>query len=250
MLSDEELERYSRQLMLPDFDFAQQQRLKEASVLVLGCGGLGGPLALYLAAAGVGKLVLCDGDRVEKSNLHRQILLSGDDLGELKAEVAARALTANFPLCQVTAFARYPAAHELSALVAGASAVADCSDNYPIRYALNRACISERKPLISAAAVRTEGQLLSFDYHNGSPCYRCLYPAEGRETALSCRDSGVLGPVTGVLGSLQALEVIKILAGWGEGLLGRLLLLDLQSYEQRIVRISRRPDCPDCRPLE
>ncbi len=246
MLSDEALERYSRQLILPDFSLEEQERLAGATVLVVGCGGLGNPLALYLAAAGVGGLRLADGDSVERSNLPRQILFDEGSIGDAKADAAAAFLKARYPQCRVEALAETLDETSMGAAVAGTDLVADGSDNYPTRYALNRACLAAGVPLVSAAAVRTEGQLATFDPARGTACYRCAYPTETGATALSCRDSGVLGPVVGALGTLQALEVIKVLTGWGDTLRGRMLFLDLARYEQRTLALTRRPDCPDC----
>lgn len=246
MLSDRELEQYSRQLMLPDFSLEQQERLRAARVLLLGCGGLGSPVAIYLAAAGVGELVLVDGDTVERSNLHRQILHGEGDIGRPKAASAAALIGAHYPDCRTSQITERLAGETLEQAVASVTLVADGSDNYPTRYALNRACMANGRTLVSAAAARSEGQLTSFNVAAGGPCYRCLYPDEGAQAALSCRDNGALGPVVGVLGSLQALEVIKQLSGWGEALLGRLLLLDLRSNEQQILHIAPRPGCPDC----
>lgn len=245
-ISDRELEQYSRQLMLPDFTLAQQERLRDASVLVLGCGGLGSPLAIYLAAAGVGRVTLADGDRVERSNLHRQILHGEEDVGRAKVASAEAYITARYADCRVT---QIPEALDGAALVQAVvdvDVVADGSDNYPTRYALNRACIAAAKPLVSGAAARSEGQLATFDVAAGGACYRCLYPQEGAATALSCADNGVLGPVVGILGTLQALEVIKVLTGWGYSLRSRILMMDLRSYEQRVIDVPPRKDCPDC----
>jgi adenylyltransferase/sulfurtransferase len=246
MLSDRELEQYSRQLMLPDFSLEQQERLRAARVLLLGCGGLGSPVAIYLAAAGVGELLLADGDTVERSNLHRQILHGEADIGRPKAASAAALIGAHYPDCRISQITERLAGEALEQAVASVTLAADGSDNYPTRYALNRACIASGRTLVSAAAARSEGQLTSFNVSAGGPCYRCLYPDEGAQAALSCRDNGVLGPVVGVFGSLQALEVIKQLSGWGDALLGRLLLLDLRSNEQQILDIAPRPGCPDC----
>ena len=248
MLSDRELEQYSRQLMLPDFELAQQQTLRESRVLIVGCGGLGSPLAIYLAAAGVGHLTLADGDTVESSNLHRQILHGASDLGRNKAASAAAFLHNQYPDCKLSTVIGSLQGEALSRAVASADLVADGTDNYPTRFALNRACIAAGKPLVSAAAARSEGQLASFDTATGGACYRCLYPQEGAAAALSCRDNGVLGPVVGVLGTLQALEVIKVLTGWGESLRSRVLIMDLASYAQTVLEIPRRTDCPDCGP--
>ncbi len=244
-LSDDELLRYSRQLILPGFELEHQERLKASSVLVVGCGGLGSPLALYLAAAGIGRLVLADGDDVDVSNLHRQILYGEGDIGQPKASSAAQHLNAQYH-CAVDVLPGYLEAKALEHGVAAVDLVADATDNFPTRYALNRACLRSATPLVSAAAVRTEGQLATFHAASDGPCYRCLYPREGEASALSCRESGVLGPVVGVLGSLQALEVIRVLTGWGESLQGRLLLMDLAGHEQRLLTVGRRPDCPDC----
>ncbi|MFT7289065.1 MAG: molybdopterin/thiamine biosynthesis adenylyltransferase [Halieaceae bacterium] len=245
-LSDRELERYSRQLMLPDFSLEQQERLRAARVLVVGCGGLGSPLALYLAAAGVGRLVLADGDRVELSNLQRQILHGEEDIGRAKAASAGDTLRALNRDCELRLIEVELAGEALESAVADVDLIADGSDNYPTRFALNRAAIARGVPLVSAAAVRSEGQLASFYPAAGGPCYRCLYPQEGAQAALSCRDSGVFGPVVGVLGALQALEVIKMLSGWGDNLVGQLLLLDLRDYSQQRLALRPRSGCPDC----
>ncbi len=246
MLSDAELERFSRQLILPGFELEMQERLRDASVLVLGCGGLGSSLALYLAGAGIGRLVLADGDGVEASNLHRQILHRSDALGVNKAVSASRTIKSHYPDCDLEVLDERLAGSALVNAVARVDLVADCSDNFPTRYALNRAAIATATPWVTAAAARLEGQLFSLDPGDSGGCYRCLYSVEGAEDALSCRDNGVLGPVVGVLGSLQALEVIKRLSGWGTSLVGQLLVLDLQSHTQTRLRVPRRIDCPDC----
>ncbi|MEE4278478.1 MAG: HesA/MoeB/ThiF family protein [Halieaceae bacterium] len=250
MLSDTDLERYSRQLMLPDFSIDQQERLAASRVLVVGCGGLGHPLALYLAGAGIGQLVLADGDCVERSNLPRQLLFGEEHLGMRKAEVLAQRLGGQFPDCGITALPRHLDDASLPEVLAEDAPridlIADCSDNYAARFALNRAAVRMRLPLVSASAVRAEGQLAVFDAQRGTPCYRCVYPDSSGVVAQSCRDSGVLGPVVGVLGTLQALEVIKCLTGWGEALYGTLLYLDLRDASQRRLALERRAGCPDC----
>ena len=246
MLSDRDLERYSRQLLLPDFTLDQQARLAKARVLVLGCGGLGSALAPYLAAAGVGQLLLVDGDQVELSNLQRQLLHGDADLGRDKVLSARDSLARLAPGCKITTRAEFLEGDALDAVVAGVDLVADGSDNYPTRFALNRACIRHHKPLVSAAAVRAEGQLATFFPAAGGACYRCLYPDEGAHSALSCAQSGVLGPVVGTLGCLQALEVLKLLSGWGDSLIGSLLSVDLRSWEQRKLQLPPRSGCPDC----
>jgi len=246
MLSDEQLSRYSRQILMADFDIEGQEKLLGATVLVVGLGGLGSPATLYLAAAGVGKLILADGDEVELSNLQRQIAHSESDIGSNKAQSAAIAVAAiNGEVC-VEVVEKQLRENDLPELFNGVDLVVDASDNYPIRFALNRACIAFAVPLVSAAAVRGEGQLSVFDPVRGGPCYRCLYRDEGSETALSCSQSGVLAPVVGVLGSLLAMEAVKVLSGYGEPLRGSLLLVDLRSMDIRKLNLPRRSDCPDC----
>lgn len=246
MLSDEQLLRYNRQILINDFDVAGQEKLRAARVLVVGLGGLGCPAALYLAAAGVGQLVLADGDRVELSNLQRQIAHSAADIGVNKAVSAAASVGEINPETGVEVVSEYLDEADLPALLARVDLVVDCSDNYPIRFALNRACIASAVPLVSAAAVRSEGQIAVFDANRGGPCYRCLYPETGDKTALSCSESGVLAPLVGVIGSMQAMEALKSIAGYGESLLGSLLVMDLRDMEIRKLALSPRSDCPDC----
>lgn len=246
MLSDEQLLRYNRQILLHDFDVAGQERLLESRVLIVGLGGLGCPAALYLAAAGVGTLVLADGDAVELSNLQRQLAHGEADIGRNKAVSAAASIADINPGVTVTTLTEHLAGDALAAAVQAVDLVVDCSDNFPTRFALNRACIAAGIPMVSAAAVRSEGQLSVFDVAGGGPCYRCLYPSEGAETALSCSDSGVLAPVVGIFGALQAMEALKLLTGFGEPLRGLLLMMDLRTAEQQQLRLAARPECPDC----
>ena len=246
MLSDEQLLRYNRQILLNDFDIAGQQRLQDSTVLVVGLGGLGCPAALYLAAAGVGTMILADGDVVELSNLQRQIAHRQTDIGNNKAESVAASIRALSTEVKVEIHPVNLDAQNLPELLPDVDLVVDASDNYPIRFALNRACIAACIPLVSAAAVRSEGQLAVFDPHRGGPCYRCLYPQEGATTALSCSESGVLAPVVGVLGSLQAMEALKVLAEYGEPLRNALLVLDLRTMEMQRLALRPRVDCPDC----
>ncbi len=246
MLSDAQLMRYSRQILLHDFDVAGQERLLRSRVLVVGLGGLGCPAALYLAAAGVGELLLADGDDVELSNLQRQIAHTGDDIGTNKARSAAVAIAALNPEVKIEVIARELVEDSMPELVARVDLVVDATDNYPVRFALNRACIAAGVPLVSGAAVRTEGQVAVFDPVRGGPCYRCLYARDEATTALSCSDSGVLAPLVGVIGSLQAMEALKLLSGFGETLRGKLLLLDLRTMDIRQLTLPPRSDCPDC----
>lgn len=246
MLTDAQLLRYSRQILLHDFDIAGQERLRRSRVLVVGLGGLGCPAALYLAAAGVGELVLADGDAVELSNLQRQIAHTNSDIGNNKARSAAAAIAALNPDVKVDVIDQALTEATMPALVSHVDVVLDATDNYPVRFALNRACIAAEIPLVSAAAVRTEGQLAVFDPARGGPCYRCLYTEGDQGAAQTCSESGVLAPLVGVIGSLQAMEALKLLADFGEVLRGKLLVLDLRNMDIRRLVLSVRDDCPAC----
>ncbi len=250
MLSDEELLRYNRQILMPEFDVAGQEALQAARVLVVGLGGLGCPAALYLAAAGVGRLLLADGDLVELSNLQRQIAHGDTDIGCNKAVSAARAIAAINPGVAVECIEQRLDEPAMGELVARVDLVLDATDNYPARFALNRACIAAGVPMVSAAAVRAEGQIAVYDPRRGGPCYRCVYPEEGDTTALSCSESGVLAPVVGVLGTLQAMEAIKLLSGYGDTLRGSLLVVDLRGQHWQKLAVRPRPGCPDCASLQ
>lgn len=250
MLTDEQLMRYNRQILLNDFDIAGQERLQKSRVLVVGLGGLGCPAALYLAAAGVGELLLADGDAVELSNLQRQIAHSEGDIGVNKARSAAATIAALNPEVKLEVLEQRLVEGAMPALISRVDLVLDATDNYPARFALNRACIAAGVPMVSAAAVRSEGQLAVFDPVRAGPCYRCLY-AEGEEqTALSCSQSGVLAPLVGVIGALQAMQALKVLTGYGEPVLGKLLVLDLRSMEFRQLVLAARVDCPACSELQ
>lgn len=246
MLSDEELLRYSRQILLPKFDVAGQARLKSARVLVVGAGGLGCPVALYLGAAGVGHLTLVDDDRIELANLQRQIAFAQDQIGDDKAaSLAARVRSIN-PLISVDALCQRLDGAELQRRVDTASVVVDCSDNFNTRFALNRACVKAGVPLVSGAAIRGEGQLSVFDSRDPvSPCYHCLYAEQGNED-LTCSEAGVIGPLVGMIGASQAMEAIKVISGVGRPLTGRLLILDAWQADWREMKLARDPDCPVC----
>lgn len=246
MLSDDELLRYNRQLLLPEFDIAGQEALLASKVLIVGLGGLGCPAALYLAAAGVGEIHLADGDAVELSNLQRQIAHGDADIGRNKAASVAASIAALNPGVQTVVIEERLQEAGMLSRVAAVNLVLDATDNYPARFALNRACIAAGVPLLSAAAVRAEGQLALFDPHRGGPCYRCVYPVEGDQTALSCSQSGVLAPVVGVLGTLQAMEALKLLSGFGSGLAGTMLMVDLRALQFQRLGVTPRPGCPDC----
>lgn len=246
MLSDGELLRYSRQILLAQVDIAGQLRLKDARVLIVGLGGLGSPVALYLAAAGVGELHLADFDQVDLSNLQRQVLHDESRIGQGKVDSALQRLAALNPEVRLVPLREALDADSLAARIAAVDLVLDCSDNFTTRAAVNAACVAAGRPLVSGAAIRLEGQLSVFDPRRAdSPCYHCLY-GEGSEAELSCSEAGVLGPVVGLVGSLQALEALKLLAGFGEPLVGRLLLVDAASSRFRELRVRRDPGCPVC----
>lgn len=244
-MTDDERLRYSRHVMLPSFGEAGQERLKAARVLVVGLGGLGSPVAMYLAAAGVGTLVVADCDAVDLSNLQRQILHTSDRVGQTKVDSARRSLTALNPGVAIEGVKRSLTEDSLAGLVAGVDLVVDCCDNFATRFAVNAACFAAGVPLVSGAAIRAEGQVSTFSGQPGGPCYQCLYPrdADREET---CATFGVLAPVVGIIGSIQATEAIKLLAGLGEPLHGRLLMLDALTMEWRRLRLNHDPACPIC----
>ena len=246
MLSDEELLRYSRQILIPSFDIAGQEKLKSARVLVVGAGGLGCPVALYLGAAGVGELTLVDDDTIELANLQRQIGFEDSWLGDAKAGRLADRVRAINPEVSVTAVHQRVEAEHLQRLVQEASLVLDCTDNFATRFALNRACVAAKVPLVSGAAIQGEGQLSVYDSREqGSPCYHCLYPEEGNEE-LTCSEAGVIAPLVGMIGSAQAMEAIKVISGVGKPLVGRLLILDAWQMQWREMKLAKDPGCPVC----
>lgn len=248
-MNDEQLMRYSRQIMLADFDYTGQQCLLDAKVLIVGLGGLGCPVALYLAAAGVGELWLADHDTVELSNLQRQIAHSMADLQRPKVISASEAVAALNPQTKTQCIAEKLTGQFLEDAVAAVDLVVDASDNFSTRFEVNRACVTLRKPLVSGAAIRSEGQVAVFDARDGnSPCYRCLYHEATDDQQLSCAESGVLAPVVGVIGTIQALEAVKLLASYGQPLVGRLLIFDAKTMEWRTLKMAKRPDCPVCQP--
>jgi len=246
-MDDQQLLRYSRHLLLPEIDVDGQQRLLDARVLLVGVGGLGSAAAIYLAASGVGTLVLADGDHVELSNLQRQIVHSTTRLGQAKVESAAIMLQQLNPDVRTEALACHLDASALDALLPGVDLALDCSDNFATRYAINAACMRQRVPLVTAAALRWEGQLAVFDPRQcDGPCYRCLYPDTAAVSETSCSTNGIAAPVVGVMGVLQALQAIKLLLGTGDGLRGELLVFDALGFEFQRLRVRRREDCPDC----
>ncbi len=247
-MDDTTLLRYSRQILLPEVDIAGQQRLLDSSAAIFGLGGLGSPVALYLAAAGVGRLVLVDFDQVELSNLQRQIIHLTRDLGRPKVESARDKLQALNAGVVVEIVPRVLEGAALDALIATADVVVDGTDNFPTRFGLNAACFRLRKPLVSGAAIRFEGQVsVYFPGQGDSPCYRCLYD-DGGGTNETCAQTGVIAPLLGIVGSIQALETLKVLMNVGQVLKGRLLLLDALGMEWHTMRFQRDPKCPVCGP--
>lgn len=244
--TDTELLRYSRHILLPQLDIDGQLAIANASVLVVGVGGLGSAAAQYLAASGVGRLVLADHDRVELSNLQRQVIHNEQSLGLPKVESATRAIRLLNPEVKVETISALLQGPELSAAVAAVDVVLDCCDNFDTRKAVNQACFSHGKPLVSGAAIRLEGQLSVFDFRRAdSPCYQCLYDVTGGE-AMTCAQSGVLSPLVGVIGASQALEALKLIAAFGETLVGRLQLYDAAYGSWRELKLRRDPACSVC----
>jgi len=245
-MNDDQLLRYSRQIMVPQFDITGQEKLLASRALIVGMGGLGSPAAMYLAAAGVGHLVIADFDTVDLSNLQRQIVHGSDDIGRAKVDSARDTLQALNPEIRITACNQRLQGDELLGEVQQADVVVDGSDNFTTRFAINRACVQAGTPLVSGAAIRMEGQLSVFHpAARGGPCYHCLY-REGEELRESCSETGIVAPLAGVIGSLQAVEAIKVLLGLGQTLDGRLLLLDALTMEWREVKLSKDPNCPVC----
>jgi len=245
-MQDEQLLRFSRQIMLPEMDVAGQQRLIDATVLIVGMGGLGCPAAMYLAAAGVGHLIIADDDVVEITNLQRQIAHSQARIGEAKVISAQQTLLGLNPDLKITALQKRLEGAALSEAVQAADLVVDACDNFSTRFAINRSCIEHGKPLVSGAAIRMEGQIAVFDSRIAeSPCYQCLY-SEGDDEDASCSQNGVMAPLVGIIGAVQAMEAIKLLCGIGKSLTGRLLLLDATSLEWREMRLPRDASCKAC----
>lgn len=245
-MNDLQLLRYSRQIMLPEIEIEGQQRLLNARCLIIGLGGLGSPASMYLAAAGVGTLVLSDFDSVDLSNLQRQIIHSTLDIDKPKVESARARLSALNPDSAIEIYDRQLNSDELAFEVSRADVVLDCSDNFQTRFAVNRACVTSRKPLVSGATIRFEGQISVFDLRDASsPCYNCLY-AESAELSESCIRNGVIAPLTGIIGSIQALEAIKLVSRAGKPLAGRLLLLDALTMEWNTIKLPKNPGCPTC----
>lgn len=245
-MKDEQLLRFSRQIMLPTMDVAGQQELVDATVLIVGMGGLGCPAAMYLSAAGVGHLIIADDDTVEITNLQRQIAHEQSNLGESKVSSAETTLKGLNPDVRITQINNRLEGDLLEKVVVSADVVVDASDNFSTRFAVNQSCLKNKKPLVSGAAIRMEGQIAVFDSGNPeSPCYQCLYSECGDDDA-SCSQNGVMAPLVGIIGSVQAMETIKLITGIGNSLVGRLLLLDATAMQWREMKLPRDPSCPAC----
>ncbi len=245
-LSDNDLLRYSRQILLPQFGIEAQEALLNARVLIIGAGGLGSPIALYLAAAGVGHIVICDFDKVELSNLQRQIAHGCADIGKLKVDSARDAMHNVNPDIKITTIDHALSDAELNTEAQLADLLIDGSDNFTTRFAVNAASINNKTPLVSGAVIRMEGQVCVFrpDQDN-TPCYHCLYPG-GEELDETCTQTGVLAPVVGIIGSIQATEAIKVLTGVGQALNSKLMILDAETMQSRILNLSKDPACKTC----
>ena len=246
-MDDTQLLRYSRHILLSELGVDAQQRFGESHALIVGIGGLGNPVAQFLAAAGVGTLTLIDADRVDLTNLQRQILFDTDAVGRPKVEAAAARIAAVNPEVRVVQLADRVGLDELAPLAAAADIVADCTDNFATRHAVNRACVAAKKPLVSGAAIRFDGQIAVFDARDpANPCYHCLF-GEGNEfEETRCATMGVFAPLVGIVGATQAAEALKLLAPAGRSLAGRLLLIDALTMEWREVTVAKDPACPVC----
>jgi molybdopterin/thiamine biosynthesis adenylyltransferase len=246
-MNDNQLLRYSRHILLPQIGYEGQEKLVNSHALIVGAGGLGSPVALYMAAGGVGKLTICDFDVVDLTNLQRQIIHNTASVGINKTESAKQTISSLNPDIEVRTIAEKLTEDNLSVLVDEADIVLDCTDNFAIRYALNRVCVRSRKPLVSGAAINFEGQVTVYDMRNEeSPCYHCLFPEIGNEEGLRCAESGVFSPLVGMIGTTQAAEAMKLLMGVGQSLQGRLLLLDAMHMEWRSLTLKKDPACQVC----
>jgi adenylyltransferase/sulfurtransferase len=245
-LSDDQLERYSRHILLPQIDVAGQQQLLNAHVLIIGLGGLGSPAAMYLAASGIGQLTLCDFDRVEMSNLQRQIAHQTIDIGKTKVESARETLSGLNPDIKINTIDKALSGNALIQQILLADIVIDASDNFDTRFAINQACVKTATALVSGSAIRFQGQVAVFSNQGNSPCYRCLYPESSLPGSESCSDSGILAPVVGIIGATMATEALKLIMNIGISLNGRLLLLNAETMHWRNLSLPRDPGCPVC----
>jgi molybdopterin/thiamine biosynthesis adenylyltransferase len=246
-MNDNQLLRYSRHILLPQIAYEGQDKLVHSHALIVGAGGLGSPVAMYLAAGGVGKITICDFDDVDLTNLQRQIIHATAAVGTNKALSAQQTIFKINPDVEVQPVTVRASDETLALLIADVDVVIDCSDNFATRYSLNRLCVQLKKPLVSGAAIGFEGQVTVFDMRAAtSPCYHCLFPDNGEDTELRCADNGVFAPLVGMIGTTQAAEAMKLLMGIGDSLQGRLLLLDVLAMEWRTIRLGKDAACPVC----
>jgi molybdopterin/thiamine biosynthesis adenylyltransferase len=246
-MDDRQRLRYSRHLLLNEFGEEAQERLLSSHALVIGAGGLGSAALLYLASSGIGRITVCDGDKVDLTNLQRQVVHRNESIGKSKASSAAATLGAINPDIRVEALEERASPDRLMALVRAADVVLDCSDNFATRHALNRACVAHRKPLVSGAGVRFDGQIAVFDLRRDeAPCYNCLFAEDAQAQDERCATMGVFAPLVGVVGTMQAMEAIKLTTGVGETLAGRLMLFDALASRWHEVRLARDPHCRVC----
>ena len=245
-LNDDELLRYSRQIMLPQIGIEGQQKLLNSKVLLFGAGGLGSPIAMYLVASGIGELTISDPDRVDLSNLQRQILHGLNDIDKEKVYSAKQTLSALNPHTDIRTFAEVLSGGMLNEEVKRADVVVDATDNFKSRFAINKACVNVNTALVTGAAIRFEGQVAVFSMQEDSACYQCLFADNGKELEESCSETGVLGSVTGLIGSIQATEVIKLIVNAGQLLSNKLLLIDALNLDWHSVNIKKDPKCAVC----
>jgi len=244
-MNDEQLLRYSRQILLPQIDVAGQEKLRNARVLIVGLGGLGSPVALYLAAAGVGHLILVDFDKVDLSNLQRQIIHRTESVGEFKTQSAQQQLILINPETKISLYNQYLQGEHLEKQVKSVDVVVDCCDNFATRFAINEACVKTGTPLVSGAAIRFAGQIAVFSADKNSPCYHCLYQ-DDEEQAETCSETGIISPLVGIIGSVQAVETLKIVLNIGQSLCGKLLTFSALTTEWRQFTLKKDPQCPVC----
>ena len=246
-MTDEELLRWSRHILLDELGIEGQERIRRARALVIGAGGLGSPVALYLGSAGIGRLTLVDDDAVDLTNLQRQVAHTHDRIGQPKVESARAAVLAIAPALDVVAIARRADAPALAELVADTDVVLDCSDNFATRQAINAACVAAGVPLVSGAAISFDGQLSTWDTRRAdAPCYACVFPPDSAPAEVRCATMGVFAPLVGIVGAMQAAEALKLVAGIGQSLAGRLQMLDARTMEWTTIRVPRDPACPVC----
>jgi molybdopterin/thiamine biosynthesis adenylyltransferase len=246
-MNDDQLLRYSRHILLPQIGILGQEKLIRSRVLIIGLGGLGSPVAMYLAASGIGELVLCDNDNVDLTNLQRQTIHNSETIGMSKVQSATKAIARINPEISVVPIQEYVDEGRLQKLVKEVDVVIDASDNFLTRHAINQACVTHKKPLVSGSAIRFNGQISVFDLSNSaSPCYHCLFSKDGSNEDMHCATMGVFSPLVGVIGCMQAMEAIKILLNIGKTLNGRLMLLDGLTMEWRSIKLNKDPECNIC----